>query len=60
MNPNVVAVTRHSPITHETVILVAYTSFGYPDVNAGPAHLQPLRFEGDLQEIVLEASISHW
>jgi len=58
MDPNVVAVTRHSPITHQSVILVAHTAFGYPSPNAGPTGIRPLRFEGVLDEIILEASLT--
>ncbi|XP_016953294.2 glycogen debranching enzyme isoform X1 [Drosophila biarmipes] len=58
MDPNVVAVTRHSPSTHQSVILVAHTAFGYPSPNAGPTGIRPLRFEGVLDEIILEASLT--
>ncbi|XP_068144512.1 glycogen debranching enzyme [Drosophila tropicalis] len=58
MDPNVVAVTRHSPSTHQTVILVAHTAFSYPDPNAGPTHVRPLTFEGVLDEVILEASLT--
>ncbi|XP_053966475.1 glycogen debranching enzyme isoform X1 [Anastrepha ludens] len=58
MDPNIVAVTRHSPTTHESVILVAHTAFGYPHPNAGPTGVRSLRFEGTLNEIILEADIS--
>lgn len=57
MNPDIVAVTRHSPTTHQSVILVAHTSFGYPYPNAGPTGIQSLKFEGKLEEIILEASL---
>lgn len=59
MDPNVVAVTRHCPQTHQSVILVAHTSFAYPEPNAGPTAVRPLRFEGSLEDIILEADISH-
>lgn len=59
MSPDVVAVTRHSPSTHESVILVAHTSFRNPDPCAGPSSIRPLRFEGALQEIILEAELTH-
>uniref|UniRef100_A0A1A9WR90 Glycogen debranching enzyme n=1 Tax=Glossina brevipalpis TaxID=37001 RepID=A0A1A9WR90_9MUSC len=55
MDPNVVAVTRHSPLTHESIILVAHTAFSYPHASAGPSYVRPLYFEGNLDEIVLEA-----
>lgn len=58
MDPNVVAVTRHSPITHQTVILVAHTAFSYPHPNAGATNVKPLRFEGVLDEIILEANLT--
>ncbi|XP_034479824.1 glycogen debranching enzyme isoform X4 [Drosophila innubila] len=58
MDPNVVAVTRHSPTTHQTVILVAHTAFGYPSPNAGATNVRPLRFEGVLDEIILEANLT--
>uniref|UniRef100_A0A1I8PA84 Glycogen debranching enzyme n=1 Tax=Stomoxys calcitrans TaxID=35570 RepID=A0A1I8PA84_STOCA len=57
MDPNIVAVTRHSPKTHQSVILVAHTAFGYPHPNAGPTFVRPLRFEGSLDEIILEAEL---
>lgn len=59
MDPNIVAVTRHSPITHQSVILVAHTVFSYPDPSAGPTHVRPLRFEGNIDEIILEAELTH-
>lgn len=59
MNPDIVAVTRHSPATHQSVILVAHTAFGYPNKNASPTSVRPLRFEGNLDEIILEAGLVH-
>lgn len=59
MNPDIVAVTRHSPKTHQSVILVAHTSFSYPDENAGPTGVRPLQFEGQLDEIIFEAQLGH-
>ncbi|XP_037040350.1 glycogen debranching enzyme isoform X3 [Bradysia coprophila] len=59
MDVNVVAVTRHSPDNHQTVILVAHTSFQNPEPNAGPSNVRPLVFEGDLEEIIFEAELTH-
>lgn len=59
MHPDIVAVTRHNPATHESVILVAHTSFGSPHPNAGPTGVRPLQFEGSLVEIILEAELTH-
>lgn len=59
MHPDIVAVTRHNPATHESVILVAHTSFGNPNPNAEPTGIRPLQFEGSLVEIILEAELTH-
>ena len=61
MDVDVVAVTRHSPSTHESVVLVAFTAFKHPDPNAADLrrHIRPLRVEGVVEEIILEASLAH-
>lgn len=58
MNPDIVAVTRHHPVTHESYILVAHTCFSYPNPNAGPTNVRPLTVEGKFVEIVFEAEIN--
>lgn len=57
MNPDIVAVTRQNPVTHESFILIAHNAFGYPDANAGATYVRPLTFEGKFVEIYLEAEI---
>ncbi|KAJ8667077.1 hypothetical protein QAD02_008739 [Eretmocerus hayati] len=61
MDSDVVAVTRHSPTTHESVVLVAFTAFRHPDPNAKDLirQIRPLRVEGVIQEILVEASLKH-
>lgn len=59
MHPEIVAVTRHQPNTHQSIILVAHTSFSYPDPNSGPTNVKSLQFEGNLDEIILEADLVH-
>lgn len=59
MHPDVVAVTRHSPTSHQSVILIAHTAFSHPNSNAGSTGVRPLRFEGSLDEIILEAELTH-
>lgn len=41
------------------MILVAFTAFSAPAPDAAERRLAPLRFEGQLDEIVLEASLTH-
>ena len=59
MDTDIVAVTRHSPTTHESVVLVAFTAFHRPDPNANDLrrYIKPLRVEGIVEEIILEASL---
>lgn len=59
MDADVVAVTRHNPSTHQSVILVAYTAFHSPDPHFYRHGLKPLTVEGTVDEIILEASLTH-
>ncbi|XP_057653349.1 glycogen debranching enzyme isoform X2 [Diorhabda carinulata] len=61
MDTDIVAVTRHCPVTHQSYILVAFTAFGHPNEEAASYQrgIKPLRFEGVLEEIVVEATLSH-
>ncbi|XP_055387431.1 glycogen debranching enzyme [Condylostylus longicornis] len=59
MHPDIVAITRHNPISHQSVILVAHCSFSNPHPDAGPTSVRSLRFEGCLDEIILEAQMTH-
>lgn len=61
MNNDIVAVTRHSPTSHESVVLVAFTAFNHPESNINDLQrdIKPLRIEGVAEEIILEASLSH-
>nr|XP_015838644.1 PREDICTED: glycogen debranching enzyme [Tribolium castaneum] len=60
MDPDVVAVTRHCPETHESYVLVAFTAFTHPPEGAEGHQraIKPLRVEGVLDEIVLEATLN--
>ena len=66
MTEEIVAVTRHSPSTHESVILMAHTAFSPPEAWAIPTeqrpsthynHVPPLTIPGLVQEVILEARL---
>lgn len=61
MDSDIVAVTRHCPDNHQSYILVAFTAFGHPAEDDGNYQrvIKTLRFEGVLDEIVLEATLNH-
>ncbi|XP_047985833.1 glycogen debranching enzyme [Leguminivora glycinivorella] len=55
MTEAVTAVTRHSSVSRRSVLLAAHTAFAPPQ---GDAPLPPpLRFEGDLEEILFEMEL---
>ncbi|KAL0277777.1 UNVERIFIED_CONTAM: hypothetical protein PYX00_004943 [Menopon gallinae] len=57
MNENVVAVTRHNPNTHESIVLVAYTAYAYPmNVHDQPC-IKNLELEGVFENIILESCL---
>ncbi|KAL4701917.1 hypothetical protein ACJJTC_018687 [Scirpophaga incertulas] len=56
---DVTALTRHHPATRQSVILMAFTAFSPPDPNSGPRDVAPLRFEGELDEILFEMDLRH-
>ncbi|KAF4518496.1 hypothetical protein B566_EDAN009696 [Ephemera danica] len=56
---DVVAVTRHCPITHQSVVLVACTAFHQPEPFYKRSYTKPLRLEGTIDEIILEATLTH-
>ncbi|XP_063604015.1 glycogen debranching enzyme-like isoform X1 [Penaeus indicus] len=53
---HVVTVTRHNPVTHQSVVLVAYTSFR-PPAEARESHIRPLKVQGHLEEIIFEMQV---
>lgn len=59
MDADVVAVTRHNPSTHQSVILVAYTAFHLPDPYFHRNGMKPLTVEGTVDEVILETNITH-
>lgn len=63
MSSDIVAVTRHCPENHQTVVLVAHTSFSKPEDHMIPTTskkgiqtygIKPLHVEGKIDEIILE------
>ncbi|XP_063230044.1 glycogen debranching enzyme [Bacillus rossius redtenbacheri] len=59
MDGDVVAVTRHCPHSHQSVVLVAYTAFSHPDPDYRRDSVKPLRVEGVVDEVILEATLRH-
>ena len=57
MNFDVVAITRHNPSTHESVVAVSHTMFNKGADPDKPVQVKQVCVEGELEEVVLEARI---
>lgn len=59
MTADVVAVTRHNPETHQSVVLVAHTAFKHPSDDSQQGYIRPLVLDGQVTDVVLESFIVH-
>jgi len=58
MSDNVVAVTRHNPTSHQSIVLVAHTAFSHPNKMDGSGN-PPIIVPGIVEEIIFEAKMTH-
>ncbi|XP_054724204.1 glycogen debranching enzyme-like [Uloborus diversus] len=54
---NTVAITRHCPATHQSVLMIARTSFNMPAKPNETSYTKPLRIQGVIDEIILEGGL---
>ncbi|XP_035027482.1 glycogen debranching enzyme isoform X3 [Hippoglossus stenolepis] len=55
VDADVVAVTRHCPSTHQSVVSVCRTAFWNPKTHQYDANVPPMFIPGKIEEVVLEA-----
>ncbi|KHJ99115.1 putative glycogen debranching enzyme [Oesophagostomum dentatum] len=54
MSPDVVGITRHNPVTHDTVVVISYTAFDKNAINKDRVFLRHIPIGGVLEEILFE------
>lgn len=54
---DIVTVTRHNPLTHQSYVLTAHAAFQQPHELHSPHDVRPLRVEGTVAEVVLQARL---
>ncbi|KAK6735058.1 hypothetical protein RB195_018326 [Necator americanus] len=57
MNPDVVGITRHNPITHDTIVVVSHTAFNKHNIHKDRVFLRHIPIGGILDEILFEMGI---
>lgn len=57
VDSDIVCVTRHNSKTHETVVLMAYTSFSTPSLQNGFG--KGITVNGEVESILIEASLEY-
>ncbi|KAI0987877.1 hypothetical protein GJ496_006429 [Pomphorhynchus laevis] len=54
---DIIAITRHNPSTHHSIVLVARTSFALPDNPEHTGYIRPLFIPGHIEEVIVEADL---
>lgn len=57
IDSDIVCVTRHNSKTHDTVVLMSYTSFSTPSIKNGLG--KGITVNGTIEEILIEASLEY-
>lgn len=55
LDEDTVAVTRHCPSTHQSVVTVSRTAFKNPETQQYREHIAPMYIPGKIKEVILEA-----
>ncbi|CAI5441641.1 unnamed protein product [Caenorhabditis angaria] len=58
MNSDIVGITRHNPITHETVVVVSHTSFNSFNYVHYPGGLKHIPIGGVLEKVLFEMKLN--
>ncbi|KAJ1370050.1 Amylo-alpha-1,6-glucosidase [Parelaphostrongylus tenuis] len=57
MNPDVVGITRHNPVTHDTVVVVSHTAFNKWQIHRDRVALKRIPIGGILEEVLFEMRV---
>ncbi|GAB1601007.1 glycogen debranching enzyme-like isoform X1 [Argonauta hians] len=60
IDDEVVSVTRHNPLNHESVVLIARTAFNFPgDPNNNGSHIRSINLPGVVDKVLFEMNLLH-
>lgn len=60
LDSDVVSVTRHSPSTHQSIVLIARTSFSFPhDPNNDGTYIKTVNLPGIIEDVLFEMKMVH-
>ncbi|KJH49784.1 glycogen debranching enzyme [Dictyocaulus viviparus] len=57
MNYDIVGITRHNPVTHDTVVVISHTAFNKHQIHNGRVLVKQIPIGGVLEEILFEMRI---
>jgi glycogen debranching enzyme len=56
VDEHTVSVTRHNPVTHESIVLIARTAFSKPQEPEKTPYIRPVTLQGTVNSLITNSS----